>query len=509
MKNLLTWGRLPVLAVLLNSPFFSSAQEPLAIEAAILNDPRSYYHVDFANYPKDLKDFPIGVFDSGTGGLTVLDALVNFDEFKNDSRKQGGDGQLDFQQERFIYLADQANMPYGNYHAVQKDDLLVEHILKDFQFLLGRSYYASPSATAPRKDKEPVKAIVIACNTATAYGYKDAEAFMAKTGLDIPVIGVINAAARGTLAVFGKEETGSIGVFATVGTIASGGYERTLREQIQQLGMRDDIQIFNQGGHGIAEAVDEEPDFIKLDAQAPRSNYRGPALDHSEYAIDRTLLDIYNFNFDKNQMLCDSKDAEDCSLLQINSSENYIRYHLVSLLEQMRKAPEAKPLKALILGCTHYPYLVKEINQVLEELRNYRGKDGASPYADLIHTEVHIIDPSVFVARELHEAMAKQELFSRTGDMAQSEFYISVPNTDNADVRLEGEELRFTYDYKYGRSANVLQEYVKVVPFDRSTISDATLGRFKTIIPNTYRLISNFSNGNLKVKDTAASLRIP
>src|SRR5690606_39587826 len=84
----------------------------------------------------------------------------------------------------------------------------------------------------------------------------------------------------------------------------------------------------------------------------------------------------YNFKKDNNSLLCDNQNVDDCSIIQLNDAENYVRYHLVSLMEQMRKSENAQPLKAIILGCTHYPYLVKEITQVFNELRNYRGKDG-------------------------------------------------------------------------------------------------------------------------------------
>lgn len=159
----------------------SYGQEKLLIEETILKDKSNFYYIDFANYSSSLKGLPIGVFDSGTGGLTVLDALVNFDQNNNTNNTTNGttpDGKLDFATEKFIYLADQANMPYGNYNAVGKDDLLKEHIIKDFQFLLSNKYYTSPSATKAVENKQQVKAIVIACNTATAYGYADAVSFL-------------------------------------------------------------------------------------------------------------------------------------------------------------------------------------------------------------------------------------------------------------------------------------------------------------------------------------------
>ena len=268
----------------------------LPIEEAILKDSSNFYFIDFGQYPKPLNELPIGVFDSGTGGLTVLDAIVRFDEFNNLNKQAGADGVVDFQNEDFIYLADQANMPYGNYHAANKTDLLLEHIIKDFQFLLDNKYYTSASEQT-LTTKKPVKAIVVACNTATAYGYSEAVEFIKKTGVDIPVIGVINAAVKGTLGQFNKNEDGTIGVFATVGTIASEGYERTILAGIKEGGYSGKLQIVNQGGHGLAEAVDGEVDYIDRKLNKPRESYRGPSLNDEIHRIDKKYLEAYNFNF--------------------------------------------------------------------------------------------------------------------------------------------------------------------------------------------------------------------
>jgi glutamate racemase len=88
-----------------------------------LRDTGSYYYVDFENYPLGNKDLPVGVFDSGTGGLTVLDAIVRFDRYKNYTDIPEPDKLPDFTTEQFVYLADQANMPYGNYAGTGKTDL--------------------------------------------------------------------------------------------------------------------------------------------------------------------------------------------------------------------------------------------------------------------------------------------------------------------------------------------------------------------------------------------------
>ncbi len=482
-----------------------TTNEEKPIIASILNDEDSFYYINFEDYPQMDKSLPIGVFDSGTGGLTVLDALVNFDKYNNDSQAEGSDDQPDFTSEKFIYLADQANMPYGNYSSEEKTELLVEHIIKDTQFLLSNKYYRE-GEQGFQEDKQPVKSIVIACNTATAYGSDFIRDFVDQTGIDLKVIGVIDAGARGTLATFDKGEDGSIGVMATVGTIQSKGYENTLLQVKDELGYTGDIQVFNQGGHGIAEAVDEEPDFINRDLNEPRDDYRGPSLENADFLIDRTLMDVYNFDFDHGKMLCDSKIKDDCQILQINDSENYVRYHLVSLLEKIRTAENPQPLKAIVLGCTHYPYLTSEIDEVLEELYNYR-KDGEFIYREFMQKDIAIVDPAVNLAEELYIYMKEQDLFNPSGDINKSEFYISIPNTANTNVKVD-DKGRFPYDYKYGRTEGEIQEYVKVVPFSKNNISEETLDRFKESIPQTFKLIEEFNRSNSKATYLQSTARI-
>ncbi len=472
-----------------------------AIENAILKQDTSFYYLDTKNYFENekIEDLAIGVFDSGTGGLTVLDALIAYDKNNNQSYESGEDGQADFSKENFIYLADQANMPYGNYFKAKKTDLLKEHIIKDAQFLLGQKYYTSGSETNFFTNKQKIKALVIACNTATAYGQEEVDAFMAKTGLNIPVIGVINAGSRGTLQKIAKDEDVTIGVFATVGTVASNGYGNTLKKMAKAQGYTGNLQVFNQGGHGVAEAVDGEPDFINRNLFAPRENYRGPSLTSEDFKIDKTLMDIYNFNFDHGKMLCDSKSPQDCSILQINNTENYVRYHLVSLMEQIRKSEKSPPLKALILGCTHYPYLVKEINTVLSELYNYKGKDGKYIYKNLMVEKVNIVNPAEFVAKELFDVLKDKKQLNKNGNMlTNSEFFISVPNVKNKNIITDADG-RFTYDYKYGRNAGEIQEYIKVVPFNKTNVSQETVDRFKSAIPTTFEMLKNFNTSNPKL----------
>ena len=217
----------------------------------------------------------------------------------------------------------------------------------------------------------------------------------------------------------------------------------------------------------------------------------------NDVKIDKTLFDVYNFDFNNGKMLCDAKKLDDCSILQINDAENYVRYHLVTLMEQIRQSKTQNKLKALILGCTHYPYMTDEISK---ELYNYKGKDGNYLYRDLMVKDIKLIDPAVDTAKELHDYLKQEALFNHEGDIKNSEFYISVANKDNPNNKIDADG-RFPYDYKYGRNANEIQEYVKIVPFSRDNISEDILTRFQKQIPYVYQLMQHFNNSNSKTKE--------
>lgn len=498
--------------------FFSCKQQPTTsvrkiaesvkkdIVETILTDESSFYYIDFNNYPKKRKNLPIGVFDSGTGGLTVFNAIVNFDEFSNSTGNAGGDGKSDFKKESFIYLADQANMPYGNYSKEHKVDLLKEHVIKDAQFLLSNKYYQSFNDSVYHSDKLPVKVIVIACNTATAYGKKDIENFIKKSGSNIKVIGVIDAGVRGALENFKKDEDGIIGVMATAGTVASKGYVKTINALKEKMGFTGNIESFQQGGVGIAGAVDEDPDYFDKNLTKPRENYKGPGLTN-DVKINKALLDIYNFDYKDGKMLCDSKNVDDCSMMQINNTENYVRYHVVSLMEKIRTSGTKNKLKTVILGCTHFPFLLKEFKNTFDELYHYKNKKGAYIYRNFMAKNIKLIDPSINTAKELYEYLAKEKLFNPGGAIEKSEFYISVPNQFNKNTSLN-KDRKFPYEYKYGRNAGEIQEYVKVVPFSRNNISDDILSRLKLQIPGVYDLIVDFNKNSSKIKSLNDSILI-
>lgn len=134
---------------------------------------------------KLLPDAPIGVFDSGVGGLTVVHALR---------------ARLPF--ESVVYLGDTARVPYGP----KSPDTIRRYTAEAAGFLLTRD----------------VKLIVIACNTATARAADDVA-----SSAPVPVVGVIEPGATEAVR---RSRDGRIGVIGTQGTIESGAYERVIRK---------------------------------------------------------------------------------------------------------------------------------------------------------------------------------------------------------------------------------------------------------------------------------------
>ena len=214
-------------------------------------------------------DRPIGVFDSGTGGLTVLEKLLAADAFDNVTGEPIADGKPDFSSENFVYFGDQANMPYGLYDAEGKADFLRELVVRDAQFVLGK------------EDHAPAKIIVIACNTATAYGLEAATKTAKPKG--VKVIGVVNAGVAATMDALDAKKgmvPFAVGVIATPGTIASDVYERTLRAELDARGITG-YEIANRGGIGLAEAVENDEPGMK---DCARTNF--VALVEGESAKD-------------------------------------------------------------------------------------------------------------------------------------------------------------------------------------------------------------------------------
>jgi N-acyl-D-aspartate/D-glutamate deacylase/glutamate racemase len=418
------------------------------------------WSVDFEAYEQELKDLPIGVFDSGIGGLTVLEALLTTDLHDNATGRPGADGVPDLADEQFIYLGDQANMPYGNYAQLGKEDHLREHILKDSLFLLGNRWWPSADADAPRFDKPPVKAIVIACNTATAYGLEDLRRALEQWDVPVLTVGVVEAGANSVVDLLPKEgEAGAIAVLATTGTCSSGAYPRSIERVAGQRGRRQP-EVIQHGSVSLAGVIEQDPAFMQA-IESGGSDYRGPSVDNPQAPLDLKLLDAYGF--ERSGLL---GDADEPSTWRLNSVDNYIRYDVATLLEQHRRSGTMRPIRYVMLGCTHFPFEAERIRAAFLRLKEFKDASGDQPYRDLISSDIELVDPAQLTAKELYRGLFQRRQLSgaAAGESAPDRLFFSVPAPDIAAERLTIDG-GFTHDYKYGRAAGLFDvEDTRIVP---------------------------------------------
>ncbi len=142
-----------------------------------------------------MEDAPVGVFDSGVGGLTVVREIMR--QIPN---------------EKIVYFGDTARVPYGN----KSKETITRYCKQIVRFL----------------QTHQVKTIVVACNTASSFALDELEQL-----LDIPIIGVVKPGAKTAIEV---TRNGRIGVIATQGTIDSKIYSKYINQ------MNDKVSIYGK-----------------------------------------------------------------------------------------------------------------------------------------------------------------------------------------------------------------------------------------------------------------------
>ncbi|HXG83751.1 MAG TPA: glutamate racemase [Pyrinomonadaceae bacterium] len=181
---------------------------------------------------------PIGIFDSGVGGLTVYRAL----------HKQ-------LPNERFVYLGDTARVPYGT-----KSLATVErYALENARFLAERG----------------IKLLVVACNTASALALPKIRA-----QIGVETIGVIEPGANKAVALTENKENPRIGVIATEATVQSGAYSAAIKKasisaeiietacplfvSLAEEGWRDEPETFSIARKYLQKIVEKNVDALVL-----------------------------------------------------------------------------------------------------------------------------------------------------------------------------------------------------------------------------------------------------
>jgi len=185
---------------------------------------------------------PIGVFDTGVGGLSVVGEMLEL-----------------LPQESIVYFADRARQPYGALPPPVAERLVLESL----EFLVNQG----------------AKALVIACNTAAAAGYA-----AAKKRFSLPIVSVIEPGVRTAAQI---TRNGRIGVIGTKGTIESGAHARALAE------IYPEFQMFGQACPLLPPLIE----LGKLDTPETRMVVEHCLRPLQEQGIDTLVLGCTHFPF--------------------------------------------------------------------------------------------------------------------------------------------------------------------------------------------------------------------
>src|ERR1700722_4882331 len=159
-----------------------------------------------------MDDRPIGMFDSGFGGLTVARALIDL-----------------LPSEDLVYVGDTGRYPYGP-RSLDEVALFADQITRKLVF------------------EDNVKLVVVACNNATAAALE-----RLRYEFDVPLVGVIDAGVRALLAV---TRSGRVGVIGTLGTIASGAYQNAVARRRSPRPQGQPVQLTCAACPGFVELVE-------------------------------------------------------------------------------------------------------------------------------------------------------------------------------------------------------------------------------------------------------------
>lgn len=181
---------------------------------------------------KPSNSLPIGIMDSGVGGISVLQHI-----------------QQRLPQESIYYIADSLYAPYGN----KSPEEITERCFAISDFLIAQG----------------IKALVVACNTATAASIQ-----ALREKYDLPIIGMEPAVKPAVKA----SRNGVIGVLATVGTIKSAQYAALLANY------SDGVKVLAQGCEGLVECV-ERGELTEIETQQLVESYLQPLLDNGADTI--------------------------------------------------------------------------------------------------------------------------------------------------------------------------------------------------------------------------------
>ena len=228
-------------------------------------------------------DNPIGIFDSGIGGLTVVKQLLRM-----------------LPNENLVYFGDTARVPYGT----KSKKLIRQYALEDAAFLM----------------KFDIKLLVIACNSASA-----AAVDLLQSTLPIPVTGVIDP---GVHAAINASKNKRIGVIGTTATIGSNAYNESLKK------IDPDVQVYGQPCPILVSLVEEGWTGEEVTRLAVRK-YLEPLL---EARVDTLILGCTHYPVIRD--LIQQEAGMDVRLIDSGEETALVVQSMLSELNMQRKLAE-------------------------------------------------------------------------------------------------------------------------------------------------------------------------
>jgi len=183
------------------------------------------------------KDKPIGIFDSGVGGLTVVKEVTR--HLPNES---------------IIYLGDTARVPYG----IKSPETVIKYSRQNAKFLT----------------EQGVKLLVVACNTSSAVSLS-----ILRSETNIPIIGVIEPGARRAVS---STRSGKIGIIGTEATVKSGAYEKAILQGARGKGQGAKLEVISKACPLFVPLAEEgwiENEVAETTSEIYLKGFRGNGVD--------------------------------------------------------------------------------------------------------------------------------------------------------------------------------------------------------------------------------------
>ena len=258
--------------------------------------------------PAKTRDLPIGIFDSGIGGLTVAREIHRA-----------------LPHEDLVYLGDTARVPYGT----KSPNTVIRYAIEDTKFLLTQN----------------VKAVVVACNTASAWAMSTLE-----RSFPVPVIGVILPGVRAALE---QTRTGRIGIIATTATIRSQAYTLGIHAR------RDAAQLYARACPLLVPLVEEGRVNDRI-TRLVLKDYLAPLL---RRRIDTLVLGCTHYPLLKPAL----REVVGPKVALVDSAESCARF-VQEQLSRLRLLANRRRRAGLI-----YPFVTDEVERFSEQAERFLG----------------------------------------------------------------------------------------------------------------------------------------